>query len=257
VPETMVAYQGAINVYFNGIGDNLMDPLKKANIDFVNTFGFAAGVTRKSELDDNYFVPYMTFNSMNPKVVENPYLWSLMVGTNIILNNQNRNQQTGFFNLNLWRLVNFHYYNDGTPFDMISLGDAYDRWWTGGGAAEIYLSKINSPTYLVQSKFFYHYDRFTGNVQDAFRVSNYLSLQFIPNKHVEQNFFNRAHSRFGLTHLDDNWTASVDFSGHLDYDVQDWIHESLHMTKHLSFASWRWFVGLEYNRLFLDTTVNQ
>ena len=80
---------------------------------------------------------------------------ALTLGTHFVFS-KNSVQQLGFVNLKLQNDgaglkpgVILHYYNDGIPFHLLGLGDAFDRWWTGGGNIEVYwfdtfLKKVQS-----------------------------------------------------------------------------------------------------------------
>jgi len=64
--------------------------------------------------------------------LEDKYKYSATIGTNLILNNNGRNQHVGFVQLRAGDF-SFQTYNDFGGFKKIGISDGYDRWWTGGG----------------------------------------------------------------------------------------------------------------------------
>ncbi|MFV0304662.1 MAG: hypothetical protein ACK5IC_04160 [Moheibacter sp.] len=60
------------------------------------------------------------------------FKFSGTLGTNIVFNNDKRNQQVGFAQIRVWK-GSFSFYNDFDGFKKIGIADGYDRWWTGGG----------------------------------------------------------------------------------------------------------------------------
>lgn len=64
--------------------------------------------------------------------LEDTYTHSATIGTSMILNNHNRNQQVGFVQLRSSNF-GFQFYNDFGGFKKIGIADGHDRWWTGGG----------------------------------------------------------------------------------------------------------------------------
>ncbi|HMR42634.1 MAG TPA: hypothetical protein PKC40_02310 [Saprospiraceae bacterium] len=251
------AYQASLNIYANGLGDNIFDSYRQTNVDFVSSFVFHFGFDKRE--NPAYPVPLRPFNSMTAPVLENPFVGSFGVGTNLVLNNQRRIQVVGVGGFNLWRRVTLWYYNDGGPFFKY-FGDRYDRWWTGGGGLEIYLGDgknepDNFAQYFLESTIFAYYDRFTGDVQDGFLVSNYLSFPFIPAKDMSQNFLNRGQLSFGYLNRSDNWSASWNMMGRFKLDVQDAIHRGLGMAHHPSLASRKDLLGIGYFNNFYSLKI--
>lgn len=64
--------------------------------------------------------------------LEDRFRYSATIGTNLIFNNNGRNQHVGFVQLRAGDF-SFQTYNDFGGFKKIGISDGYDRWWTGGG----------------------------------------------------------------------------------------------------------------------------
>ena len=187
--HTSPSYQAALNIYFNSIGDNILDDFKKVNIDFVHSMMFSLGKNVDSTSIDQYEVVIRPFNTQTASVVKDNMSNSVTVGTNFILNNSYRNQRIGFANINIARFLVAHYYNDGPPYTRFS-SDGYDRWWTGGGTVDLYFNQLfkNQLNFFTNSRVSVSYDRFTGNVQNAFLASEVFGFYYVPTKDLKQNF---------------------------------------------------------------------
>ncbi len=246
------AFQSTITVYYNGLGDNILDHYKSFNIDFVNSLFITAGHHLDSALISNNYITIQPFNSQNTNLIGDEYLHSLTIGTNFIINQNNRNQRVGFANANIGRIVHLAYYNDGPPFNSILLADGYDRWWTGGGFVRIYFDQgfSRDPKQWTATSFTLYYDRFTGDIQDAYLGSNLFGFQYIPARDLKENFYTRARYKYALFLFNENYELSYQRMGHLKDDFQDKIHDILKMPHHLSYSTRTQVFGLQYHNVF-------
>ena len=243
-PQLIPSYQLAINVYNNGIGTNMLRAFKATEIDVVNSFALTLGQAHKYK---DFIWDLRTFNQMTANAIQTNLNWSLSIATNFLSNNHRRDQQVGFIGGN-FQQMRFGYFNDGPPFQLLGLGDAQDRWWTGGAFLEIGTggTPLYRDKYWSKLRLMLNYERFTGNAQDAFELSNALSLNYVPAKDIADVFLNRAHTHFGIRHAN-GLGINLSFLGQYSWDIQDLIHRTLGLPKHHSFAYNRTLVGFEYN----------
>lgn len=247
--------QTALNVYANGLGTNIFDTYTPA--DSLPTF------RRKTELDlvtslllvgeagqfiperHRYLYPVKHFNQMTAYVNPIQRYWSLYYGTNFVFNSSHRNQQVGCFGINTaW--VSLGYANDGAVGISSWTGDHYDRFWTGSGYARINawgIRGVNDPT-LERLSIEYHYDRFTYDVQDAYRISNQLMLPATLEKDQLKLFYNNAITTFKVNLAP--FSAGLSIIGKSKIDIQDAIHRSMNYPKHFTFARKAHLLTLSY-----------
>ncbi len=244
------SYQAAINIYYNSIGDNILDDFKGAHIDFVHSLMSSLGTFRENPGEFNNELMHKPFHSQTAAVVRDRFQNSITVGTNFILNNTNRNQRVGFMNFNLGRFLHLHYFNDGTPYTGFS-SDGYDRWWTGGGSMELYFNEYfrDEPNVLQNSRVTVSYDRFTGNVQKAFLAADVFGFYYVPTKDLKQNFYNRSKFKVGIRFFDNDFEVSLVKLGKLGNEVQDYIHGITANPVHLTYSKGDWFLGVNYSPL--------
>lgn len=255
----MPAYQATFNLYSGGPGDNILANNKKGRLDFVNSLSITSGLEAQPadiQPASDMLLLVGSFNQQTATVIENPMNSSLTLGTSFIFNGQNRNQQIGFGDINVNRTVHFVYYNDAIPFNWFFLGDAYDRWWSGGGVLELFLPKLFKDHYLSRGKIFWGFDRFTGNVQNAYVLSKFMSFRYIPVKDEIENFFNQSSNKWGYTNFDDNYTISFNLLGPTSWDVQNWLHDKLGFPRHITLGSTQRLVVFEYQRNFFDKNID-
>ena len=263
ISDFIPTYQLNTNFYSNGIGTNLHRDKRKLQIDFVNSLGLTWGVGKLN--NKPAYNEIQTFNSMNSPISNQGYYkFTSTIASNFILNTKNRNQQVGFFGIDIWKTLKAGYFNDGPFFNSIGFGDSYDRWWTGGGfieldpevlVEEIYkLAKDKYPAqlcYFCKMKFRISYERFTGNVQDAYRASNYLGFSNVPPADENESLYNRGFVKFELRHSD-GWGVQYSILSP-NNDVQDYIHDKMKFSHHFSAAKREVLWGLEFDYNFLST----
>jgi len=242
-------YQLAVNIYANGLGTNILKEYSVTEIDVVNSFTITSGYRPYS---NEFLFQYEAFNDMTASsFLQDAGRYSATIGTSFIANNHKRHQNVGYLGFNVWS-VRFGYYNDATPFDILRLADTNDRWWTGGLMLQIgadrdfpkgNMNKI-SPDWKVRIV----YERFTGDVQDAYRLASRIGLPLVPSKNKKELFLNRAQSSVTASNKNGFAVSYLTFLGHSkDIDVQDIIHNNQGSAKHHSFAKSYWTIGLKYN----------
>ena len=259
------SYQLNANFYSNGIGNNLHRNKRKFQIDFINSLALTFGVGQLDRAPRDMEI--RTFNAMtSPTIRSNYYKFSATIGSNFVNNMNHRNQQVGFLGVDIWKVVKLGYYNDGPIFDKIGLGDSYDRWWTGGGFFELdgrALAKVfywmagkdipDTLHYLLDTRYQIAYERFTGNVQDAYRGANYLGMSNVPPKSTDESLFNRGYLKFSVRHSD-GWTAHYSILAPKK-DFQDMIHDKSGKARHFSAARKERLLGFELDYNIWNRTI--
>ena len=254
---TIPAYQLSCNIYYNGLGNNILDEFKEMQLDLVNSVTLTNGFG----LDRNERPAKLrSFNDMTANPIENDLRWSFSLGTNYIFNNHARNQQLGSFSFNLWKVLTFGYYNDAAPFHKLGLGDRFDRLWTGGGFGTLNIGRLVSElgggdSEWTDFRLYYNYERFTADVQAAYVMSKYLSLDHVLVKNPQDNFYNRGQTTFGIKHAN-GWGFNVDFLGQFPaFDLQDKTHIKRGFSRHFSNAAKRYLFDFNYQSLFINRKV--
>lgn len=238
-------YQVAFNIYANGLGTNMLETQKKTQFDIVNSFSATYG-HRSSK---HYIYEFKTFNNMTASAFQSNYgVASLSVSTNFIINNHKRNQHVGFAGVSLGPIRVGTYNDKFLPL----FSDHYDRWWTGGffiqsGVETIKLNEEdNIPNFFNKNRINFSYERFTGNVQDAFNLVSRLSLNYVPAKNKEANFNNRSQYMFSWRFAN-KMETSVSILGHIKNEFQDKNHEKSGKSKHVSYSGNFLLIGIHYS----------
>ena len=229
----MPTYQVAASLYKGGIGNSVSYTERdKHQFDVVQSFGFTAGWGGLSKTDK----PLFLFNTFIANPQPNVFKNSVSLSTNFLFNNHDRDQQIGHLGISIDKFQT-GYYNDGTPFGSflgLGLGDAYDRWWTGGG----YFRYNFDDGYAIQLQ----HDKFTGFIKDAFEIGNKLLMDFVPYKEIKEATFNKSMYRFTLTSPS---CLGIHLSA-ADYhkaDVQNLIHIIGNMALHPPVLPSQWYLG--------------
>lgn len=247
-------YQLAVNVYHNGLGNNLLKKYNRVEVDIVNTLAFATGY---NPVREEYMYYFKTHNNMTAShALMDMGRYSFTFSTNFTANNHKRNQQTAYAGVTAY-LVRIGYYNDGVPFNITRAVDGDDRWWTGGGFIQIGDDKIHdkeTESAWKRYKVMVSYERFTGDVQDAYRLATRIGLNYIPVKEEAQNFNNRANLAINIAHQD-GWKIGFNWLGHYPWDIQDFIHKGYGFAKHYSYANNFRLFSIEYNDFFLNQKI--
>lgn len=232
-------------IYYNGLGDNILDEYKKTRVDLISSFIACVGSKTDSLYNSNIFIkPFTPFIA---NAIKDEYHSSFALGGNAIFNLEGRNQIIGFTNINLARVVQISYYNDGPPFSSLGIGDRFDRWWTGGGHIDLYFDQGYRKDFegFWNSKISYYFDRFTGNVQNAYEVSKSFGFKYVPAKDLIENYYNRAREKFSMEFFGNGYEFSWQRIGFLNRDIQDYVHKKLDIPYHITYAKQYHILGAQ------------
>jgi hypothetical protein len=163
--HVMMNYSLTFSLYSKTLGANLNPLVNDVQLDVVNSAA-VGGCWGENLLYDKYF---RTFNTGAYYNVLTNTAWSALAGTNFVINNHKRNQFVGNITISS-PSVTLTYYNDGAPpVSWFSLGDEFDRWWTGGVGIFIHTNKNYN---LLEITF----DQFTGYRPQLYEMSNLLGI---------------------------------------------------------------------------------
>ena len=227
----LLSYQFTANLYRGGLGNSLLYSAQNGfQLDLVNAFSLTFGQGTYA-----FSRPLYAWTPNYAQSLRNPYRHAVTLATNFVWNPHHRAQQIGALCLTSGD-AQLGYYNDGMPFDLLGLGDAYDRWWTGGG----YLHLIVQPT---RYQAIIRFDKFTGFVRDAFELANALRLRYTLYSDINQMAYNQG--RLGITVIH---PSGMGFSASLynRFDVQDLIHRAMRLAYHPNIYRWRGMFGAQY-----------
>lgn len=236
-----------LQIYQGGMGSSLSSlKRQQLNVDWIISFMVVGGI-REVNYDDAHrrFNPINFFTDDSSSPLQNPYFNSIALGTNFIRSSDSfkRNQYLGIFNLNIERSLQFTYYNDGTPFHWIGLGDGFDRYYTGGGFFAVYLDN-DKEVDLIQLS----YNKFTGYQPYAFEVANDMQIDFLPYKDPESFYYNQSRWRGKIGSLKNGFALSISVYDYQKWDNQDFIHYLIDNSYHPDpERNKRWAVGFNYN----------
>ena len=229
----MPTYQISASLYKGGMGNSVSYTERdKHQFDIIQTFGFTAGW-------GSYYAtekPLFLFNTFIANPQQDIFKHSLSIATNFLYNNHDRHQQIGFLGISTGKFQ-VGYYNDGTPFHQLlglGLGDAYDRWWTGGG----YLRYNTSDGYAVQLQ----HDKFTGFIRDAFEIGNKLLMDYVPYKEIKEATYNKSMYRLTVS-SPSGLGLHLSATDYHKADVQNFIHIIGNMALHPPVLPGQWYLG--------------
>lgn len=189
--KLLLGGQTELEVFRGGLGTSfLTDEKFKINIEMRNTLMALVGA-----YDHTIRVfgkPAFVTVGKERGAMYDPLTYSLAIGTTFVNGiNHKRNQQVGLVSLSGWA-CKLEYYNDGTPFGILALGDRYDRYWTGGGALGFFW-KSNSN---LITDFILRYDNYTGYQKNLYKIAKTLSIDNLPYKDQKQQMFNQARFQY-------------------------------------------------------------
>jgi hypothetical protein len=226
-------------IYNGGLGSMRRSSYNKpaVDMDFIIAFTVTTGFNNRfatgkvsPEIADERMKPLYYFADFVNPALQNPYDYSLSLGTNVILStDENKTvQRIGFLNAHL-SSVQFSYYNDGgTPFDQLHTGDGKDRYYTGGAVIS-YTGKQQDPINHIELSF----HKFTGYTKNAFEVSNKLNLAYVDYYKTDQKFFNKSMWSFTVSNPIKGYGATIKRYNYTKWDVQHLIHWSSFNSYHL------------------------
>jgi len=230
--------QITVNYYSKGPGTSVIDHFNRyGQLDVVSSFYVVGGYNWSGYGREKYV---RTFNQMSATTIRHNFDGAVSYGTSFLVNNHGRNQQLGHLGFNIDQFL-VGYYNDGFwPFDLFA-GDAFDRYWTGGGylayGFDAFGNKLSRKNPWFEGQFVeYAYDRFTGNVQEGYKLSKELLFSGIPQQNMGQAFYNRAFTSISLRNINGS-NIGVGLLGQCpNCDVQDLLHRMLGYSRHVSLS---------------------
>lgn len=252
VPWLYPSFNLELQLYNGGHGSRRNnDDLKKPvwNIDLVAAFTMTGGVrnnlmpSRFQQLQKRQ-VPLYYFSNFVYPALNNPYDWSLSLGTDLIFpltDKKKKKQRVGFINGHFYP-VQISYYNDGgVPVSDIYLGDRRDRFYTGNFMLS-YHGKRNTALELVEVSYF----KFTGYTKNAFELSNQLYLNTMNYHDTAQQSYNKSIWKLHAASLSKGIGFSITNYDNVRADVQHWIHWSLNNAYHVAPNKPHWSVSASY-----------
>ncbi len=244
--------QYSISAFQGGLGSSLsVRERGKVNLENALGLGVIAGSRRNNEL---YFRrPLYTMGRLMPTPLYNPFdLYLTLASTNIFRitkfstpdyrDKYRFTQRVGSLSLGT-RGFDFNYYNDGTPYQWMGLGDGKDRYWTGGGFVNVHIrnkydySDSGDRRNGILRNVFIGFDRFTGNYPESFEVANALRLNSVPYGDKTQAFMNkgRTYAGFELAGIP-GFAPFFSLNDRNKFDIQYLIHkirkQPIHKTLH-------------------------
>jgi hypothetical protein len=208
------------------------------------TFGWPAelAVNRKAGWT-NRNMPLYYFGDFVPPALQNPFDYSMSLGTNLIFTTDSKKkaQRVGFFNVHL-KSFQLSYYNDGgTPMRQTYLGDRSDRYYTGGGVLAFDLPRNTALSSITLS-----YHKFTGYTRNAFELSNQLYLSYMNYHDTLQKEYNKSLWTLTGTSVRSGLSASVKAYNYNGMDLQHDLHSALFNTFHIVPYPGFWAVSANY-----------
>lgn len=234
-----------LQFYNGGIGSKNRGSFfhSRLALDFISALTITAGINNVFRQDNlsalqERNVPLYYFSDFAYPALQNPFLYSLSLGTNfIVTTDKNKtSQRIGFINIHADR-GQFSYYNDGGPgISDICLGDRKDRYYTGGGVFS-YHGKRNEPINIVEVS----YHKFTGYTLNAFELSNKLFFNFMSYKREDQEYYNKSLLSINIGVIQkgpNNYRSGLSFTYKLYtpiiLDFQHKIHWVIYNTYHMA-----------------------
>ena len=224
-------------LYNGGFGssrekDNLS---KRITLDAILAFTLTGGVhnyftggKNTNRWDKN--IPLYYFSDFGRAPLQNPYKYSLSLGSNIILTTDKgrKNQRVGFLNIHA---LNYQasYYNDGGPiFTQLNLGDKKDRYYTSG----VIVSYHTKPSYAA-SLIELSWHKFTGYSKNAFELANKLQLNFVNYKNNRQTFYNKSMWTIHIANASTGFGITYKQFNRLSHDLQHKVHFAIFNGYHM------------------------
>ena len=228
-----------LQLYNGGLGSKRREGDRKPGftLDIINAFTLTAGLNNYFTEDSlppivafNRNVPLYYFSNFAKPALQNPYSYSISAGTNFIFSTDKwkSTQRVGFLNLHLNKLQ-LSYYNDGgAPFEQTYLGDAKDRFYTGGAVISYH---GNADMNINQFELAFY--KFTGYTKNAYEVSNKLDLAFVNYNSKEEKYYNKSLWSLNISNPEQGWGFNINRYNYTDWDVQHLIHFSKYNSYHL------------------------
>lgn len=225
-----------LQLYNNGLGSSKPGKITpRINLDLVTALTLTAGVKdflqqSRSALFVNRNVPLYYFADFGLPALQNPFAYSMSVGTNFIFTNDadKQFQRTGFLNFHFNRFQ-ISYSNDGgVPLSNIYLGDRKDRYYTGS-----VLFSYHGRPYTAVNLLELSYHKFTGYTQNSFEASNQFDFAYVNYKKTGQRFYNKSMFTLNVANPVKGYGVNVKLYNKTKWDVQHLIHWSIYNSYHI------------------------
>ncbi len=232
-PPLLPSYQTEIIAYRGGIGSSLrLKERGRILFEMRNNFNLTLGASATANKEFIFYnpgrpIPKLEANSQ--AALFDPYDWSFTFGTTFFTGlNHKRNQQVGCATIGIYAFQ-ASYSNDGPPFHLFefSSGDAFDRWWTGGGHVGVYLPRDHT----LITEIVLRYDKFTGWQPNAYEMASQLKLDYVPYIDKREAFQNQGGYNLTVGFMNNLMIGANCFeTGRVDF--QNFIHSTLGMPFH-------------------------
>ncbi|MDQ7948281.1 MAG: hypothetical protein REI78_13470 [Pedobacter sp.] len=217
-------------LYSGGMGSRnnaIQGKPDRLTFDFITALTMTVGTRNRftptsSNYLERHFVPLSYFSNTITPALQNPFGSSLSLGTNIVWSSdpKRERQRVGFLGFNFFRTIQFTYYNDGgLLMPDIGLGDAKDRYFTGGGTLA-YTGKLNAAISSVSLSYY----KFTGYTLNSFEGANKMNLAYMDYKDEDQFFFNKSLYNLSFTSFKYGTEVNLRYYNSLKWDAQHGIH---------------------------------
>lgn len=222
-----------MQIYNGGLGSRNKKGRNRTTVDAIFALTLTTGFHNNfRKNNDNILeyrnVPLYYFADFVNPALQNPYKNSLSLGTNVIVSSTRELQRVGFLNLHPFEEFQISYYNDGTPFGKLGLGDGKDRYFTGGGVVSVH-TKLYTTVNLFEAS----YHKFTGYTLNAFELSNEMNLSYVYYEDQSQSDFNKSKWSVSAGNVSDGFGLAVSHYNSIKCDGQHLIHWIIYNAFHL------------------------
>jgi hypothetical protein len=242
--DILLSYGPALSIYTKTIGANLNPLVGDLQIDLNNSISVGAVWGRHLDYT-KYSRSIHNHEGYNISMKRDA---GVILSTTFVLNNHRRNQVIGSCNITAGP-VTLNYYNDGAPFDLLGLGDSFDRYWTGGGTITVH----NKGSYNAVELSF---DQFTGYVPLLYELTGVLGINIpLYDTQGTKKVYNYNTSAYTLrVNLDNRFSGYLGVMGSLKskggkyWGIQDIIHLKGHYPFHPNNDGNRLLFGAGYQQ---------
>ncbi|MBS1512105.1 MAG: hypothetical protein JST86_14750 [Bacteroidetes bacterium] len=225
-----------IQLYNNGLGSSKSGKSKPGvNLDAVIALTLTAGVkdylqVNRQQLLLNHNVPLYYFADFGLPALQNPFAYSLSIGTNFIFNTDRNKQfqRTGFLNFHFNRFQVSYSNDGGVPISDIYLGDRKDRYYTGS-----VLFSYHGLPYTAINLIELSYHKFTGYTQNSFEASNQFDFAYVNYKKTAQRFYNKSMFTLNIANPVKGVGIPIKLYNKTKWDIQHLIHWSIFNSYHI------------------------
>lgn len=241
-------YEGGLGTW-SGSGENK----SKLTSDITASLQCTVGAWYQPDKLDGYKLsqrnePLYYFTDLVQPSLQNPYMLSATVGTNLVFsfdNDKSRFQQVGFIGLHVEHFQ-FCYYNDGGGLQNLGIGDGEDRYYTGGG-----LLSLTLPNNLAVNTFTVSYHKYSGYTPKAFDLSSSINLSYVNYTNSDQQYYNKSFWNFSISSSKNGLAGFVRINNPYNRsDFQNTIHYSFGYSYHHIPYPRYYSYGLSYFNLY-------